>query len=85
MGDFDSVMSVSLSPDGEYALVTGKSCMYILRLRTLETRRVELPEDTSFTDFCFDIPLNRRFARGIEWHVSNRICSSAGMFRLTWK
>ncbi len=76
---------MSLSPDGEYALITGRSCMYILRLRTLETRRVELPEGTSFTDFCFDIPLNRRFGRGIEWYASDRICSSAGMFRLTWK
>ena len=83
--DFDYVLSVSLSPDGEYALVTGRSCMYILRLRTLETRRVEFPEGTECAQFTFDTPINARFARGIDWHEANRICSSAGMFRLTFK
>ncbi|MBQ6245259.1 MAG: hypothetical protein IJK04_00225 [Kiritimatiellae bacterium] len=80
-----SATSGEKTPDGEYALVTGRSCMYILRLRTLETRRVELPEGTASAEFSFDTPLNARFARGIDWHEANRICSSAGMFRLTWE
>ena len=83
--DYDYIYSACLSPDGEYALVTGRNCMYLLRLRTLETVRIELPEGTKPIDFAFDAAINPRFRRGIEWPYGDMICSSGGMYRLTWK
>ena len=83
--DYEYLYSACLSPDGEYALVTARNCMYLLRLRTLETLRLELPEGTEPSNFVFDASLNPRFRRGIEWPFGDMICSSGGMYRLTWK
>lgn len=84
LGSMGSLFSVTLSPDGKYALLSGKESLYVCEPDTLSILPVAYPDRLSAANVSENAMTASSYRRGMDWQSDNLIITSKGMYRLVW-